>query len=245
MRTSAIRFSLALLCCSALAVPSAQADPIVAGTTDLPGTAIQDLTIIGFTTLNPVNPTFTIHGLFGVGTITLNRAAQVGSTIDIPTLAGGQYYGFNPLLGHYVFGNVGVLTGADFSGNITNVTQNDPNSDQPSSFQTGDFAFGGDSFGFTLLDAPFNGLTLYTDPGTPFSFSSTFDGLPPSEGTVLVNSGANVLNIYFNGELVAQSSNRKIILNAVPEPSSCLMLGIGAVAVLGYARRCRKALRNQ
>lgn len=90
MRNLAIRFGLAILCCSAFAVSPVKADPIIAGTTDLPGTAIQDLTIIGGTTFNP-GSTFTIHGRYGVSTITLNRDAQVGDTIDIPTFASGQY----------------------------------------------------------------------------------------------------------------------------------------------------------
>jgi hypothetical protein len=240
MRIATVRIRYAVLLVAALAASSAQADPIVAGTTDLPGTAIMDLTIIGGTPLNP-GSTFTIYGLSGYGAITLNRDTQSGSTINIPTLAGGMYNGFNSMLGfHYVFGNVGTLTGADFSGSITNVTQNDPNSDQPSSFQSGDFSFGGNSFGFTLLDGPFAGLTLYTDPSTPFRFSSTFDGLPPSNGTVLMNSGTDVLNIYYGNLLVAQSSNRMILLGTVPEPSSCLMVGMGTLAVVGYARR-RKA----
>lgn len=235
------RISFAFLFLAAIAAPAAQADPIVAGTTELPGRAIMDLTIFGGTSLNPNGPTFTIFGLFGNGSITLNRAAQVGDTIDIPTLAGGMYHGFDPNLGHYVFGNVGMLTGADFSGAITNVVQNTPNSDQPSSFQSGNFMFGGNSFGFTFLDGPPAGLTLYTDPSTPFQFSSVFDGLPPSDGTILQNSGPDVLDIHFNGELVAQSSNRRIVIGAVPEPSSCLMLAVGGGLVLGYARRRQKS----
>lgn len=239
MKYRSLRIPVALLLLAAFAAPSSKADPIVAGTTDLPGTAIMDLTIIGGTQFNP-GPTFTIFGLSGYGSITLNRDTQVGNTIDIPTLAGGMYHGSDPILGDYVFGNVGVLTGADFSGVITNVVQNDPNSDQPSSFQSGDFTFGGNSFGFTFLSGPASGLTLYTDPAVPFEFSSTFDGLPPSAGTVLANSGPDILNIFFDGVLVAQSANRRIVLGVVPEPSSCVMLGIGGMVLLGYARR-RKA----
>ena len=55
-----------------------------------------------------------------------------------------MYFGSNPLLGSYVFGNIPPLTGADFSGVITNVVQNslDPGfaTGQPSSFESGDFS---------------------------------------------------------------------------------------------------------
>ena len=77
------------------------------------------------------------------------------------SLSGGLFYGSDPLLGSFVFGNIPPLTGADFSGVITNVVQNpnDPGfpTGQPSSFQSGDFSFGGASFGFEFLTGPGGG----------------------------------------------------------------------------------------
>jgi hypothetical protein len=105
---------------------------------------------------------------------------------------------------------------------------------QPSSFQSGDFSFGGASFGFELLTGPVAGLKLFTDPAVPFSFTSTFDGLPPSAGTVLHNSGADVLNVLFNGQVVATSSDRQIVLSAVPEPSSLILCGLATVVAGAY-----------
>src|SRR5262249_29152166 len=173
--------------------PYAAADPIVAGTTYLPGTAIQDITLLPNTPFNPTGSPILFDDLFGIGSITIQRDTQVGSTIPILALSGGLFYGSDPLLGSYVFGNVPPLTGADFSGVITNVVQDpsDPGfpTGQPSSFQSGDFSFGGASFGFEFLTGPAAGLKLFTDPAVPFAFSSTFDGLPPSAGTVLNNSG--------------------------------------------------------
>ena len=183
----------------------------------------------------------------GYATITINRDAEDPSTntIAIGSLAGGMFHGSNPNLGSYVFGNIAPLTGADFSGVITNVVQDptDPGfaTGQPSSFQSGDFSFGGASFGFKFLSGPAAGITLFTDPSVPFSFSSTFDGLPPSPGTVLKNSGPDVLDVLFNGQVVATSSNRRIImLSSVPEPSGLVLGSIAAIGVLGGLARGRR-----
>jgi hypothetical protein len=216
----------------------AQAEPIGAGTTVLPGTAIMDLTLLPGTLFNPGPDPITLTGVSGVGEITLDRDAQLGSTITISSLSGG-----------YVFGNIAPLTGADFSGSITNVVQNpsDPGyaTGQPSSFESGNFSLGGPSFGFEFLSpGPLQGVTLFTDPATPFSFSSTFDGLPPSAGTILENSGPDALNVIYDGPLsggtpvvVAQSSNRMIVLGSVPEPSSIALLAAGAIGLCFYGRR--------
>jgi hypothetical protein len=88
-------------------------------------------------------------------------------------------------------------------------------------------------------------VKLFTDPSVPFAFAATFDGLPPSQSTVLVNSGPDVLNVLFNGDVVAQSSNRRIVLSAVPEPSSIVMLGFGALGLLSWDRFRQLAKRAQ
>ena len=239
------RIGVALFLLSALAAPSVEAASIVAGTTNLPGTAIQDITLLAGTPFNPTASDILIKGLSGVGTITINRDAQVGSTITIASLAGGMYFGSDPSLGSYVFGNIAPLTGADFSGIITNVVQDptDPgfSTGQPSSFKSGDFSFGGASFGFLFLTGPAAGIKLFTDPAVPFSFSAPFDGLPPSAGTVLMNSGPDVLDVLFNGAVVARSSNRRIVLSAIPEPSSMILLGLGTVGLCVCRRRANRS----
>jgi hypothetical protein len=241
MRDSS-RLVLALVALAAVAARPAWADLIVAGDTDLTGTAIMDLKLLPGTPFNMGTTPITLLGVSGYGTIVLHRDAEVGNTITA-TLDGGMYSGSYPGLGSYVFGNVPPLTGSDFTTSITNVTQNmsDPGfaTGQPSSFQSGDFSLGGNSFAFTFIGGP----TLYTDPSVPFSFSATFDGLPPSQGTVLMNSGPDVLNVLIDtpgGPLVvAQSFDRRIVLTTVPEPGSLALCGLGGV--LAYAWRRRKA----
>ena len=237
MNRIAFQIGCSLFLLVAFVTAPAQAAPIVGGTTVLPGTAIQTITLLAGTPFNPTGSDIVITGVSGNGTITINRDAQIGNTIAINSLSGGQFYGSNPFLGSYVFGNIPPLTGADFSGVITNVVQNpaDPGfaTGQPSSFQSGDFSFGGASFGFEFLTGPAAGITLFTDPAVPFSFVATFDGLPPSTGTVLQNSGPNFLNVLFNGQVVAQSSDRIIVLSTpVPVPST-LVTSLILIVVFG------------
>lgn len=214
---------------------------IPAGTTYLHGTAIQDITLLGGTPLNP-GPALTIYGVTGVGTIQVDYGTQVGNTLPITSLSGGQFYGSfsGPYagLGSYVFGNVPPLTGASFNGTLTNVVQN-----PDSSFKSGDFTFGGNSFGFEFLTGPYAGITLFTDSNVPFQFGASFDGLPPSPGTVLASQGNDVLPVLFGTTEVATSENRTIVLTSVPEPSSLGLLCLGGIGLaFGAYHRQRRTI---
>ena len=67
----------------AVTAPAARAGPIFAGAADLTGTAIMDLTLLAGTAFNPGPSAVFIQGVQGNGTITLERNAQVGSTIAL------------------------------------------------------------------------------------------------------------------------------------------------------------------
>jgi hypothetical protein len=235
--------SLALFLLAAATAPPAKAAPIVAGATVIPSKAIQDITLLPGTPFNPTTEPITIDDLFGIGPLTIFRDAQVGSTITFSMLD-GRFFGSHPLLGDYVFGRVDPLTPATYSGVISNVVQNpvDPGfaTGQPSSFQSGDITWGGANFGFEFLSGPAAGIKLFTDPAVPFSFASTYDGLPPSPGTVNANSGPDLLNVLFNGQVVATTSDRRV--ETIPEPSGVVLLVSSAVGLLGYAWRCKQAL---
>ena len=223
-----------------LAAPAARAGGVPAGTMNLTGTATMDITLLP----GPFNPTgspIVLPGVSGYGTITLTYDAEdtTTRTIHVNSLSGGMYYGSYPGLGSYVFGNVPPLTGSDFTSEITDVVQN-----PDGSFKSGIFTLGGPSFDFKFLSGPAAGLILMTDSSVPFSFAATFNGLPPTIDTTLMSTGNDVLPVFIDGDPtrtpVATSENRSIAIAAVPEPSSVVMLGLGALGLLGVARRSRR-----
>jgi hypothetical protein len=219
-----------------------QAAPIVAGPTTYPTIAIQDIVLFANTPINP-GPELVIPGLSGVDVFGINREEQVGLTIEFNSLIGGRYLGSLPGIGDYAFGIVGGLTAADYSGQITNVVQNgaDPGfaAGDPSSFVSGDYYVSGDQFGFEFLTGPLTGVILFTDPAQDFSFVSTFDGLPPSPGTTLVNAGDDVLDVLLGNEIVGTSSNRRIIVR-VPEPATGILLLSTCLVAVGQRSRRRR-----
>ena len=160
----------------------------------------------------------------------------------VPRLA-ERFAGSLPGLGSYEFGAVGPYSPASYSGQITNVQQdaNDPGfaTGDPSSFVSGDFFLEGAGFGLVFTSGPLQGVVLETDPSQSFAFQSVWDGLPPSPGNVWTNSGTDVLNVLFNGEVVGTSSNRRIV--ALPEPTGAqpYLLGLMGMAILGLRHRFR------
>ena len=175
----------------------AQADA-VAGTTFLHSRAIQTITLLAGTPFNPTGSDIVVEDLFGDGGITLNRDAQVGTSMDVGS-ATGLYYGSNALLGDYVFGGV-PLKATDFGGSITNIVQA-----PDSSLTSGDLVFGehqlrvhvplGPSGGDLAVHGPVRPVRLHGPPRT---------ACPPRRAPLCRTPGADVLNILFNGQIVAE-----------------------------------------
>lgn len=199
------------------------------------GNAIQDITLFAGTPFNESGSDFTIQDVAGAGFPRFDRDAQVGDTIIIPSLT-GVFTDSNAALGNFRFGTLSTAGEAAFSGSITNVVQDesDPGfaSGDPSSFASGDYQVSGDFFEFELLDSG----TLFTTGAV--TFNSQFDGLPPSVGTV-INGGDAPVDILFNGNVIGFSSNRRIFVTAVPEPSTTALL-CGATVLLTSYSKCRK-----
>ncbi|MDM4018433.1 hypothetical protein [Roseiconus lacunae] len=221
--------------------PPANAELIGAGQISFHATAIQDITLNGGTVINP-GAEIVISDVVGTGIAGLNIGDQVGDTIPIISVFGWEFVGTDTsgvVNGDFRFGNIPPFTGADYSGQITNVVQDntDPGfaTGDPSSFLSGNYSVSGDSFAFEVLTGESAGLLLTTDPAQGFSFTSTFDGLPPSAGTVITSSGD--LDIYFGTELVGFSSNRRIIVTAIPEPGGVACLLLLTALVTGRRRR--------
>lgn len=221
-----------------LSAAPARAALVMSGQTQFYSQAFQDITLLPGTPFNPGTDDFFIPNVVGSGFLTLNRDAQTGTTINIPSLT-GVYTGSNAAFGSFRFG---TLRDAEFSGSITNVVQdeNDPGfaSGDPSSFQSGDYQVSGDFFEFELLGS---GAFFTTGAVT---FNSVFDGLPPSAGTI-IDGGNDAVDIFLGDTRVGYSTNRRIIVTAVPEPSALALAGLASVFGLGGRRRSRAGRSEQ
>lgn len=220
---------------------SARAELIVAGPTLFYARAVQDITLFAGTPFNDTGSDLFFADITGFGFAGINRETQVGTTIDFNSVIGWSFDGSNDDFGVFRFGAVGPFTGADYSGAITNVVQDeaDPGfaTGDPSSFLSGDVSFSGSAFAFEFLSGDLAGVILTTDPTQNFSFVADFDGLPPSPGTVFLNDGDDALNVLFNGDVIGTTSNRRVFVTAVPEPGTFAALSaIGGIIVLRKRR---------
>jgi hypothetical protein len=232
------RCGLAVIALTLLAHSQANAEPIVAGVTNFSIAAIQNVELLPGTPFNPSGSSILITDLTAVGSFTINRAVQAGTTIDF-TSGDAYFVATTSPIGPFELGSGPTIGIGSYSGSITNVVQNplDPGfaTGQPSSFASGDFSAQVLQFGLRVGDQ----LLFTRDPVT---FTGHLDGLPPSLGTTLVSP--DPVSVYWTNPLdgtdlqVAFSFDRR--LTSVPEPSSLMTMGLGLTGLLVGGRMCRR-----
>lgn len=229
----------AIVVCLAGTCQHAAALPVVAGTTSLPMFPIQDVILPAMSAFNPSDTDLLADDVSVFGDSVFDRMEQTGTTIEF---VNGSFTGsgVHPLLGNYR-----LLTGPDngltgMTGTATNVVQ-DPNhpgyaTGDPASVVSGDFVFTVPEYNVELLD-----LSVVLEVRDSFFFEATFDGLPPSPGTLYVanpyEGDASLLPAYLAGtnDIVGYSTQRRLI--AAPEPAAALLLAAGGLGLLTRRRR--------
>ena len=150
-----------------LSQSQAHAEPIVAGVTNFSIAAIQDVELLPGTPFNPSNSAITITDLTAIGSFSINRAAQVGSTINYSGIDAYFTAASSPI-GPFELGAGPTIGIGGFSGSIANVVQNplDPgfSTGQPSSFASGDFLADVSQFGLRV-----GGQLLFTKDAVTFT----------------------------------------------------------------------------
>ncbi len=239
MNHSFRHYILAVAAFAILAQSQAHAEPIVAGVTNFPIAAIQDVELLPGTPFNPNNFAITITDLTAIGSFSIDRAAQVGSTINYSGIDAYFTAASSPI-GPFELGAGPTIGIGGFSGSIANVVQNplDPgfSTGQPSSFASGDLLADVSQFGLRV-----GGQLLFTKDAV--TFTGPLDGLPPSLGTTLVSSDR--VAVYWTNPadssdlLVGYSFDRR--LTSIPEPSSLMLLALGISVLSVWGRLCRSA----
>ena len=225
--------------------PTALAEPVVSGTTLLPLFAIQDVILPANSPFNPTDQDVLADDVTALGTTIFHRQAQVGTTIE---MTDGEFVGrgVHPLLGRFEL-VTGVSNGfAPLTATLQHVVQ-DPNAPgfatgDPSSIIAADLVrLEVPNYGVKLLD-----LGVNLEVRDPFFFTASFDGLPPSPGTVYTSNPFagpdSLLPAYLAGTntVAGFSTERRLI--AAPEPSAVVLLGMAGCLLLRKGRR--RPVRN-
>jgi hypothetical protein len=200
-----------------------------------------DLSLLGGTPLNP-GPTTPFIPFQAVGDLTFQLAPSLNdpSATTAPFVnVTGMLQGVPPspadTLPHFISPDVQFL-----SGSLTNIVR-DANGNVISA-DVSDLS----SRWELVSTSPSFPVTLYTQEGLPFSANDV--SIPFLPGTVL--AGAAEFNVYLdeglgnNNPLVAIGRDRTLTVTS-PEPSSAVLLGVGAVATIMATsfRRGKRRLR--
>jgi hypothetical protein len=99
--------------------------------------------------------------------------------------------------------------------------------------------------GFTLGNQAAAGATLYPSVGPTISFS--FPGflgysIPPGGSSQTLYVRVDEAPGQSTGNLIDGSTAQGAVVAPVPEPSTLVLLGVGAASLLAYARRRRKPI---
>lgn len=230
---------IALLLAATLHGSVASAAIVVAGSTTLALNPIQNITLTPGSPFNNTGSNNDLGQVVAFGQITFDRAAQVGTSIE---LTNGVWTGSGS---HPALGNFELIAGtaagfSELSATLSNVMQDPAHpgfaAGSPDSITSGDIIFRVPNYGVRLA----NGTEL--EVRTPFFFQGTLNGLPP-KSSVRVDanpfSGAGAeLDIFIRGTntKVGFTTERFMNVSAVPEPSSLAMLG-GLIVAAGCQRR--------
>ncbi len=233
----------------AWAVPG-QAAPIVPGQFISYVDAVQDVTIPVGSPLNPGTDPIPFVGVSATGFFTFDRQQQVGDSIE---LTNGNFFGtgFEPGLG-----NFRLFAGADhgltpMTATISSVFQDefDPGfaTGQASSFLFGDGLFRVPDFGIEILDDMGNVAARLTTRD-PFDFEAALFSLDPEINTTFFATEDIDINAFVGTgtDVAAISSNRRLFVTAVPEPTSLSLLSlVGGAAMLRRRRRQKDRSKNR
>lgn len=232
-------FACALVVCLCLSA-SLQAAIVSSGTTMLPMFPIQDLILPANSPFNPTSMDVLADDVTAFGTTVFTRQTQVGTTIE---LTNGNFFGTGS---HALLGSFEIFAGAQYgltpmTATLSNVLQ-DPNHPgfalgDPASIIFADAQFVVPNYGVRLID-----LNVNLEVRDSFFFTASFDGLPPSPGTVYTaqpfTGASSLLPAYIAGtQTVVGFSTERRLIAAVPEPSA---LGAIAVMLLPWVTRRRR-----
>lgn len=217
----------------------ARAAVVTSGLSALPGQPVQDLILSPGTPFNPGQTEVRLADVTATGVTLFERATQVGNRID---MSNGRFTGTGTYQG---LGNFTLKTGqpngfTPMTAVLENVVQdaNHPGfaTGDPASIISANITYTVPNWGVRLDD-----LGIELEVRSPFSFTGTLNGLPPTVATTIadpqIGSGQDRQAVFLAGTntVIGFSTNRRYIFAAVPEPSAA-MFGFMLSGLLVFRR---------